>query len=533
MAKSDTLKSSQGTPTGIVDELMAPKPYEFLNQRHTLYSKNYDRWNRRWKLIFGDVESSSGKRAFLPQGEYEDDDFYDDRVTLSEVVPEMPPVIRRIANKIFGEEIVRSWNDDDLSALEKNMDGRNTRAKTFMRNQARKVAVLGVMHVLCDKPAWPKGKKPKTLDDERSMGLRLPFFVAYSPLEVVNWSTDRNNNLEWALTRVIRYDMDDDMEAVTYVEFTKWERNAWTRWTFRAGGKYGARLQAVTGEENPGFDKPQPHNVGRVPLTPIYFDYVEPMIGQGLSDEAFRADLLKIRAESNLTWDAYVHAHPQLAFWTKRDPKADIGLGTSAVLKLDVNEDEDARYLTPEDNAFAVNEWLIENLIETTIRHQGVDPLGVISKKGVRQESGIKAAWSFKTSEEQILQNFAEALQSAEEHMFENAARLLDGNAQPFAARVFEEKFKGSVRYPKKFDLTSPKERMEQFIQARKHIKSKTLLTELALAIAFAYTQDLPSKAVDEIEKEIRAIDFTKEGQFEPGPPAPGFGDESDEGGEE
>jgi len=523
MAKSDTLKPSQGAPTGIVDELMAPKPYEFLNQRHTLYSKNYDRWNRRWKLIFGDVETNSGKRAFLPQGENEDDDLYDDRIELSEVIPEMPPVIRRIANKIFGEEIVREWNDDDLTALERNMDGRNTRAKTFMHNQARKVAVLGVMHVLCDKPAWPKGKQPKTLDDERSMGLRLPFFVAYTPLEVVNWSTDRNNNLVWALTRIIRYDMDDNMQPVTYVEFTKWGHNAWTRWTFRAGGKYGARLQAVGGEENPSFGKAQPHNVGRVPLTQIYFDYVEPMIGQGLSDEAFRADLLKIRAESNLTWDAYVHAHPQLAFWTKRDPKGDIGLGTNAALKLNVDEDEDARYLTSGDNAFEVNEWQIENLIETVIRHQGVDPLGVITKKGVRQESGIKAAWSFKTSEEQILQNYAEALQSAEEHMWENAARLLDGGPQPFAAQAFEEKSKGSIRYPKKFDLTSPKERMEQFVQAKKHLKSKTLLEELGAAIAIAYTQDLPTKQAKKIDQEVRAINHTAEGQFEPGPPPLGF----------
>jgi len=101
------------------------------------------------------------------------------------------PPVRRYDNSPY-----RDFIDQFLA----NVDGGGTDVTTFMRRNLPLYYVNG-MDFVVDKQSPPDGLQPRTLAQERALGL-LPYVHAFGPLERLDWACDHAGRYLWA-----RYDL--------------------------------------------------------------------------------------------------------------------------------------------------------------------------------------------------------------------------------------------------------------------------------------------------------------------------------------
>lgn len=503
-----------------------PADVKFLANRHPVWLKQWELWEKRIRFYFDDdIEKEEGKALFLTRGRDEAVDLYRDRVAISEVVSESAKAHNKMTDTVFTEEITRSWKlNKDLDALQSNVDGQFTTASEFMKSVSPYVIALGVYHVLIDKPKLPAKdesiggkivrvvKEFVTAEDERNAGVRNPFWLKISPTEVVNWALDEQNLLMWVMIRMERSRIDEEGKSHKVIEYTKWNRDKWERWELEKSTENNAEKKLQVVRKSNGV-----HALGIVPLVPIYFRRTKtPMVGKGLSADAYRADLMKVRAESDQQWDAHVHAHPTLVVVSDRD-MGEIGVGTNNYIKL--GKMETAEYIAMPDSAFAALSKIITGLEEKIARHQGQDPLGVLVSKPA-QATGIARAWSFLTSEEMQLVNLAKGMSAGERGIWEVSSRWLETDTHGPQWQVFHAINGGIIEYPSKFMITQPKEMLEEFTGVRNQIQSPTFLRNLAKRIVIAYARNVDENELKKIMEEVDALDFgAKPGFDETMPP--------------
>ena len=489
---------------------------------------DYLNWEPNWTLfrdILGDNEPDL--QDYLPRGEFEDDKPYKIRLMLSEFIPESPIVISKLVNAVYSRGPVRSFESKQIEEFAKNVDLKGTIWDDFVENVARRLLGYGTIRVLVNvrhpERSLVSPSQPLSVADEQSLGIR-PFAINYSPLAVIDWQTDQFGRLvkvrikeETKIPSEKHVGMHDTL--VRFIEYD--EMNA-TWWEFRVTDE--GRSKLLTGETG----NTSAHNLGMVPMIiENYPKEIRPMIGAGFIRYIAKADLRKIRAESDLHYDTYIHAHP--IFWYMGDdPLGKVGIGASTYLKL--KQGEKVGYAEMPSSIATVIRDVIQLNIDAMHRHSGTDPLGVMTagKGNVFQASGVSRAWSFGTSEARILKNVAMKMQRIEVQILDLVTRHVTPSDQALSRD--ERAFSGDVKYPEEFDPSSSVQLMESAEQAKDLVNSETLHKTLAKRIAATLAGEVKHETLEAILKEIEENPLPGEASEVPlSLPDIDFGDDDDD----
>ncbi len=234
---------------------------------------------------------------------------------------------------------------------------------------------------------------------------------------------------------------------------------------------------------------------------------IKPMIGQSFIRYAARADIQKLRAESDLVYDTYLHAHPLLLAWINDELK-EVGIGSNTYIKLNPGVGgagrEDVQYCAAPGSAFEALQQLVTVLNEKIYRQAKIDPMSIASagSSAVFQASGAARAWSFGTSEARTLSKVADHMEVVERRVFELVLRFQDTGTLPPPEEYL---FKGDIQYPEEFDTASTTQLIEETgaIVGSTVINSPRLARTLHKRIAASKVGDTTAKVLQEIQKEI------------------------------
>lgn len=474
--------------------------FDSLDVRHP----DYVAWEPNWKL-FRDIlgESTPDMRAYLPRGEFESDDVYRARVDFAKFIPESPIAVEKITEGVFQRSPSRSGVDEFKAFLD-DADLRGSPWDDVIERIGRRLVGYGTIRVLVnstltDLPRETDGSiRRLSRAEELELGVR-PYVINYNPLSVIDWQTDRFGLLERVRIREEthvtsnRAVMPGTSTHDKLVRFIDYTRTAVEWREFRVRDNKNVALE----EEDARV-----HNLGIVPMViENYPEEITPLVGAGFIRYIARADLRKIAAESDLHWDAYIHAHPT-AVYKGADLLSKIGVGSSSYVQI--APDEDISYMNLPESAFEAIAQVIRLNIEAMHRHAGTDPLGQLQPGASTFEaSGVARAWSFSTSEGRKFKQISLKFQRVEQKVFEILARYALPDEQIPATR--EKIFKGTIQYPEEFDPSSAETLMTSTERSSQIVNSETYIRIMVQRVASALIGEVPDELMEKVLREIKS----------------------------
>ena len=473
--------------------------YTALNTKHP----DYVAWEAHWQLVadmLGD-NPDPDKRNYLPKSEAENESLYRFRLSLSEIIPECPLTVQKILGALYKQKPTRDIKTDKtLKTLMADADGKGTSWDDYMRRVAKNAIGYGAYRLLVNTSNLPTESSTDTdpvqdltLAEERAKNIR-PFVVNYSPLSVIDWDTDFFGKLSFVRIKEVRYASVRTNETRKHAKITRFieydaETSRW--WEFRdIDGRI--ELNSTPGEST--------HGLGIVPMIMDAFpEPVSPLIGSGLLRNAVKADRRKIRAESDLHYDMYIHAHPMIKARVQ-DDMASIGIGTNTFLKLNPSLNEDISYV---DLPITAAEWhlrVIDMNQHAIQRHAGTDPMGVYQPgTATFQASGESKAWSYETSEARVLTTIADKMESIERSALRLALMYVSKD------KVDPEDFETMITYPDEFDMGAVSALLSNIERSSPLMNSKTLMHVLLKRLAAQLAGEIPLEKMKQIIKEIES----------------------------
>jgi hypothetical protein len=472
--------------------------FKALDSKHPEYTEYEDRWKQFRDVLGNDIAE---KRDYLPHNKLEPTDQYNFRTNISEFIPETSLAVWNIVAALYKEKPKRDFKGQagDLEPFLKDVDLEGTAINTFMEKVIRQLIGFGSTRILVNTKMPEDGELPSTRREEIEMGIR-PYAVLYSPLSIIDWDVDEFNNLMMIRIKEVRHRKSNPASPIAkhdkVTKFIHYDREHLMWWEF-------------TGEEGkeklvPGGTKVREHGLGMVPMIVRYWpEKLKPMVGQSYISSMSKADIQKFRAESDQSYDTYIHAHPFLKVWTEEE-MSELGLGTSSFLHLRPgsggDEKEDAEYIEGPTSAFEALRHMINDKLETIRRHARTDPLGSMEKRAATafQTSGAARAWSFGTSEARILSDLADTAVDIENGLYDLVLRTQDKEE-----RRSGQVWMGDIQYPEEFDLSATNQLIEETAQIEEMINSPTLVRVLHKRIAASKVGDAVPKTLKTIHDEI------------------------------
>ncbi len=175
------------------------KMKDFFSQRHPDYIKWMPVWEKMYCAYLGGTEF---KKTFLWRFECEDNPDYENRLGRSAYENLLLDIVKRREGLVYGRKIVRKSETNKqfiLDAINKNTDKMGTPRDPFIQKCFRLMQVFGWLPVLTDKSSGIL----ETQQDQRDQQL-FPYAVPILPLNFLNWSVDKENQLIWALIKTVR-----------------------------------------------------------------------------------------------------------------------------------------------------------------------------------------------------------------------------------------------------------------------------------------------------------------------------------------
>lgn len=479
-----------------------------LNRFHPDYSANEDRW-KLFEAILSErkVEVSE----FLPKGPEESTADYVARCKLARWAPESPLTVRKLLGAMFKEAPTRIFKvgdvEKEIESFVESCDTEGMHLNELMEEVGEEVLGYGTFRILVGSKTLEAVQTPLTRADElaiqngqntvtraREMAENAGIYVRLIPVRnVIDWDANEFGRTTFVRTKEeLLLRINEEKRPVTrFIEYDEL-KTVW--WDFDLSDKD----PILVGEGRTD------HNLGIVPIVVGYFKRQKAMVGEGYLEAAAQVDVQMFQLQSELIASARIHAHPIL--WVRtNDELEELGIGTNLFVKLQpgdgTNEAEDMGYAQPPATAFEVMKWLIEDRRAAIFRHAGVDPLGLYSAgNSVMEASGVSRAWSFTTSEARILTKLSGIMARTERRIFELVLRY---KAPKTDGVIAKNLFKGTIQYPKEFDLSSTDTLLGNLERIMLAINSPTLVRKIQFRIAASMLADATSEDMEKIRREI------------------------------
>ena len=414
---------------------VTPEILRQLEQRHPLYEKLHET-RELYQAIWTGQLPPALQRRFLPKGRTEEDSLYQLRLQLTQWTPESQTLVRHVLNHVLRERPDRSLGDHLLlnTFLDHACpDGRGI--DELMYRAASIALTFGTAFIVVDMRERPEALDAQNREDEHNAGVGMPYATVATPLEVTDWDLDEGEQLTYLklVTHPTRLSQDGTRTHIT--RYTEYTREAWARTDLiEDDGKI--MMRRISSE----------HLLGRVPVVPLMYERIEPVIGRSYIELPARVDVDLYQTESDRAYDRYDKAHPLLVI--KSDDDLDNVYGKNFVVKL--RPGEDAGYTSTDGRVFDAIETHIQRRQRDIYRYGHIEPPSVKN----RVQSGIARVVA-QEEEGQLYAGIADQLERAETEVWELAARWLTGTRR---WDTNQKAFTGSVRYPDRFSVLSAEE---------------------------------------------------------------------------
>ena len=521
-----------------------------LDQVHESYAAQGPAW-ARYEAFTGHMDSHARKRPWLIQGTQEDDADYQVRLSLTHNLGFSRAAIKRMVGTLTKTPGTRDYEGATNTAGESrtllpeevaklaDFDQDATRTGTdfdsYQKHVLRYALRDGVAFTLVDAPT-------ENARAESGAQQKPPFCETWTAAEVVNWSVDVHGHLSWAVTRRDVWVQDSPTAG-------KIKYRLWRILTQTTGEGYRAPWvgEDFSREPEPDSDAlPDPtvgvggvwtHDLGMVPLVPLYAEELEPMVGESYIKDVSLADHRKLQFDSDQAMASYLDGSPLLAVWTN-DDLDDIGAGAGKTLKLKPDTNEDARYLQPAVAGMQLRSGETESTMRQATNLAGIDPESVVQPGAGRQaRSGVSLALSFSTAEAPTLGAISDEMERHDRGVHELVTRY--ASRELFAAD--DQAFGGIVKLTRSWDLMGAERQADLALTAKPLVKSEAWMRATAKSLARQIPGNLADEELQTIDGEIDEADYSPIGEppgmGSGGPPQPGDegvpeGDDEGSGGE-
>ena len=197
-----------------------------LAQRHPLYTANQEDWVFYNDSYIGGRRYTEGEALFPHFREAPQQ--YQDRRKRAYYVNFCAKVVDIYTAFVFKDEPSRTTDDPDLLEFFDNADRSGMSLTTLMRENATvNGLVFGHTVAVMDLPRLQV--KPRSRLEDRLLGMR-PYVTIYTPLDIVDWSMDREGKYVFIRVMEEAPDITDPMEkrpAKKGFRYRTWTRNEW------------------------------------------------------------------------------------------------------------------------------------------------------------------------------------------------------------------------------------------------------------------------------------------------------------------
>ena len=466
-----------------------------LEAVHPAYTAQEAAWARY--RAFGDVLGDMA--PWLPRGRQESAETYQTRIALTHCMGFSRAAVRRIQGVLTSKPASREHDAGELApnvverlaAFDKDADRTGTAIEGAAKELLGSALTMGIAGTTVDKPM------AEAADESEDP---LPFLTSWAAEEIRDWQVDANGLLEWVKLR-------RDISVATSATSARKHYHVWRLYDRQGGAEYRQEFDPKSGGDTTSAVRQTAeweHGLGVVPFAPLFARRRGVMEGESYIDELSLADWRKLQYDSDQAMASYLHASPQLTIKTTADLD-EVGVGTSHVLKLNPELNEDADYLETETGGMQVRESLIESAIRQGFNLAGIDPASVTQQGGGGARSGTSLAWSFSTSEAPTLAAISEELERWDRAVHEIVARYLVAGALPPA---FAEVYDGAISRVRSWDLMSAERSADLALAGWELVKSPTWRRAAAADIAVKVPGNIPEDVAAQIKSELVEADY-------------------------
>lgn len=467
------------------------KPFECF---HRHYEDNVERW-KVYAAILDGFEKDRDKRNALPQFPYELDDLYAARLKASHFLGGAEVAVERLVGAVFASEPEFTSASEAVTAWMKDVDGDGTTLRDVLEESSEAANVFSVHFVLVTKTG-PKlvpavDGTPITKAQELAAGNIGVMVEPLSAFSVINWG-QKENKITWASVRTVETESDSPNDAP--VSYEKWRVvTASSITVYRRDFKNGEEDE----ESEPKFVETIDHNLGLLPLVPIYGRRRKKFQGKSYIKAAARADVAKFHEDS---WGAQirnVHANPILGIKSSRKLK-EIYIGANAVR---LEPDEEMAYINPNALPFDARKDASERYTREAIRVTGSNPTFTSDGLTFAAESGVAGRQRFEQTEQRYIKRHARGIEVAATKILDLAYLIFED------ATVADLEGKNSAQVFDAFEVLDLGETTKVYRDVELSIDSPTFHKVAKTRIALGLCVGSATAEREAIKKEIEAAE--------------------------
>ena len=468
-----------------------------LESVHPTSAEQMPGWERY--RAFGD--SMVDMSRWPPRGRQESSVTYETRLSLTHSLGFSRAAMRRIQGVLTGKPASRAHDAGDLpsniverlTSFDKDCDRTGTAIEGLCKELLGSALTMGLAGTTVDKPT------ANAADESEDP---LPFLTMWGAEEIRDWEVDANGLLLWVKMR-------RDVTTAASPTSSRAYHHVWRIYDRDGGQEYRQQYDPQGRGETASpvvLVGEWSHGLGVVPFSPMFARRRGVMRGESYIDELSLADWRKLQFDSDQSMASYLHASPQLTIKTTADLD-EVGVGTSHVLKLNPELNEDASYLETDTGGMQVREALIDSAVRQGFNLAGIDPASVTpGYEGGGARSGTSLAWSFSTSEAPTLAAISEELERWDRSVHEIVTRyLIAGDLPP----AFVELYDGSISRVRSWDLMSAERSSDLALGAWELVKSPTWRRVAAQDIAVKVPGNIPDEQASQIKAELADADYS------------------------
>jgi hypothetical protein len=462
-------------------------PFE---EPHRNYMKQVPLWDRYEDVMSG-MEDVQTKQKWLTKYPLEVDEFYEHRVKQSEFLGTSEIAIERMAGAVSPSQPqftsksakVVEWMDD--------VDGIGTSFRDYMEERSEAANVMGIDFVLVTKTGpvleVPEGTE-LTKAQEEEAGEVTVALESITAREVVSWGI-KNGVPEWVAVRKYVRESSGPLGEMKLMErWRVFEKNT---------------MQAYEREVNDSIEEEElvavggviEHNLGRVPIEPVYGNRKGDFLGKSFISGSSRADLAKFREDSSGQAIRDTHAHPLLTMTSSRDLK-DIMKGGMA---FRLEPDEAMGYVPLDGTAMDKRAEASERFLREGVRVTGSNPSFTSDEQTFRGESGVAAKHRHTQTEERHITRHTKQLEKAAVGILDLVATIFEDFASPDKI----EPDYNTANFVNTFEATDLESMTRNYESTLTMIDSETYDKTMQKKIALRMVADAPLETREQIKKEI------------------------------
>jgi hypothetical protein len=430
-------------------------------------------------IIVNGKEMDLSTRTNLFQHKKERNEDFRSRINMSYYYNFCAPIVDIYTNHLFKKPILENWGNikQIIERRKENIDGMDGSIFEFRKDVVDLMQIYGHIFVVIDKPKT--GQEILTLQDQIDQGA-FPYFTAFHPQNVLNWSLDKNGRPYWVLVKE-NYDgnvdpMQYDADKAEIGQYRVWTRSEWI--LFNSDGNEIGRGS---------------HSAKQVPIVCIMNkrskQYANFMGISSLSDIAYISRDV-YNACSELKQILRDQTFSILTIQGESREFNEMVVGTSRALLYPENRERPG-YISPDSaNAETLFKY-IDKQISAMFRLAKLEG-GSADFKGqdAVAQSGVSKAWDFNETN-QALSEKALNMQDAENKLW-----------RIFAAWEGKE-FDGSIQYPNEFSVESLNDDLDMAEKELKLNLGKTFNIEIKKAIVKKKFPRMDEKDIAEMVQEI------------------------------